>query len=245
MRKAKNSAPQSPLSFEIDAHLHSAVSDLRSQLGDCPLSAVVVYALENFDFEKLELNAGGDRHQVSVRLDTGLRKRLQRISKSEKISTAYLIRLALEELLDAARHKQVLTKIKNDMSATKTAPAKKAPAKKAVAKKAPAKKAAAPKAPAKKAVVKKAPAKKVAVKKAPAKKVAAKKAPKALAAPKAPAKKAAVKKAPAKKVVAKKAPAPKAAAPKAPAKKAAVKKAPAKKVVAKKAPAKKAAVKKA
>jgi hypothetical protein len=114
---------------------------------------------------------------------------------------------------------------RDELVATKKAPAKK----KAAAKKAPAKKAAAKKAPARKTAAKKAPARKTAAKKAPAKKAAAKKAP---------AKKAAAKKAPARKTAAKKAPAKKAAAKKAPARKTAAKKAPARKTAAKKAPAK-------
>jgi hypothetical protein len=199
MKKKSPTAISAPLSFEIDERLLEALEALCKRLGGCSLSTLIDTAIANCDYGSMASGPTGKRHQLSVRLHPDKRAMLEKISRSEKVSMAHLLRKALEDLVGAARHKRVLTHIKQDMAVKKTvkAPAKKAPAKKA-AKKAPAKKAPAKKAPAKKAVkkvVKKAKAAKAPVKKA-VKKAAPKKAAKPAA--KKPAKKAAVKKAPAK-----------------------------------------------
>lgn len=178
----------SPLSFEIDAVLAQRLEDLRAKLGHCPISTVVDYALEQFNFESIQLPRGGERRQLSVRLDDGKRTQLDKLSRAEKVSMAYLIRLALESLIEETSKKTALSKVQKDVASTAAAAPRKA-AKKAGAKKA-AKKAGAKKAVAKKAT-KKAAAKKTAKK---ATKKVAKKAVKK-AAKKAGAKKAVAKKA--------------------------------------------------
>lgn len=233
-------ATQTPLSFEISADLAADLEKLRKQAGGLSLSKVIEHAIDQFDYQKIKHKNSGERRQLSVRLDQTKRVNLSKLSKSEKVSVAYLIRMALEALLDSPDKAKTVSQLKADVgsqaaSAAPTVGSKTTgtkAVKKKTAKKTPAKKAT-PKAPAKKVTAKKAPAKKVAAKKAPAKKVVGKPA----SAKKAPAKKAAVKKA-----VAVKAPAKKSA-------KKAVVKAPAvpKKAVAKKAvkkAAKKAAKKK-
>lgn len=174
---------RTPLSFEIDEALSASLEGLRKKLGNVPVSQLIDYAIGSYDFAELDAMAGGERRQLSVRLVDEKRNVLNQVSKSQKVSMAYLIRIALEALVEKGSKKTGLAELKRGMPEVEAkVPAKKAAKKVAakVAKKAVAKKAAAKKA------VKKAAAKKV-TKKAPVKK-AAKKAVK-----KVPAKKAAKK----------------------------------------------------
>lgn len=178
---------RTPLSFEIDEALSASLEGLRKKLGNVPVSQLIDYAIGSYDFAELDAMAGGERRQLSVRLVDEKRNVLNQVSKSQKVSMAYLIRIALEALVEKGSKKTGLAELKRGMTEVEAkVPAKKA-AKKAAKKVAAkvAKKAVAKKAAAKKAV-KKAAAKKV-TKKAPVKK-AAKKAVK-----KVPAKKAAKK----------------------------------------------------
>lgn len=182
-----------PLSFEVDEATFDRLKKLASRAGQVSLSALVEYALEQYDYSSLSPR-DNTRKQVSVRLPEELRDRLEKNSEKENVSMAHLIRLALESLTETSLSGKSLTQLKEDMAAKKVVKkkvakkaAKKVAAKKVakkVAKKATAKKAA-KKAPAKKAA-KKATAKKAAAKKTAgprvakkaAKKVAAKKAAK-------------------------------------------------------------------
>ncbi|MEX0331327.1 MAG: hypothetical protein AB3N64_07900, partial [Puniceicoccaceae bacterium] len=88
-----------PLSFEIDAELAASLEKLRTQLGGVSFSKLIDYAIEQFDYKKVSRKASGKRRQLSVRLADAKRTSLERISKSEKASMAYLIRMALEALM--------------------------------------------------------------------------------------------------------------------------------------------------
>ncbi|NBD38564.1 MAG: CopG family transcriptional regulator [Verrucomicrobia bacterium] len=219
-----------PLSFEIDADLADSLEKLRRQLGNVSISKLIDHAIERFDYKKISRKAGGERKQLSVRLSDDKRGVLDKLSKSEKVSMAYLIRHALESLMDSAQKKTVQAQLKKALASAAPPPAKKTAGKKRAAKKAGTKKkAAGKKRAAKKAATKKRPAKKAATKKRPAKKAATKKRP---------AKKAATKKRAVKKAATKKRPAKKAA------RKAVVKKkVPSKKAVARKASRKRVAKK--
>jgi len=187
---------QSPLTFELDADLLAKLERYLKRKDVRSYSAVVRYALTDFDFSKVAPQKRPLK-QISVRLSDDLRTSIQRISSARGMSLGELLRIALSALPNAPTAETISNIIQTNMAKRPTKKsvrkvAKKA-AKKAVAKKA-TKKAA-------KKVIKKAPAKKVAkkavkkvakkaAKKAPAKK-AAKKAVKKVAAKKAPAKKAA------------------------------------------------------
>lgn len=211
-----------PLTIDLSEDLLEKLHELKMKNNARSVSDVIRYAAEHLDPDSLPKGPAPHR-QISVRMPSGLRKRLVRLSKIKQISMGEILRVALLSLPARVPDLNPKTNMANKPTtkrpSSKTAAKK--PAKKAVRRPAPAKK----KAPAKKTAAKKTVKKKVA-KKAPVKKAAKKKVAK-----KAPAKKTAVKKAAKKKV-----------AKKAPAKKTAVKKAV--KKVAKKAPAKKTAVKK-
>jgi len=191
-----------PLSFEIDIEIAKGLESLKRKVGGASFSKLIDYALESYSYDKVSRSSGGERRQLSVRLSDDKRKALEKISKSEKVSMAYLIRLALEALLEDSKKKTKLTQIEKAMPKKKSAAkktAKKAPRKR-VAKKA-AKKATkkvASKKTAKKTVKKKTAkkaAKKVSKKKAAKKttKKAARKSTAKKAAKKAPKKKTAKK----------------------------------------------------
>lgn len=196
-------ATSSPLTFDLQQDLLVKLKDLQQKNGARSTSEIIRYAISVFDASTLETNTN-EHKQISVRLDSELRDRLNRMSKQKKVSVGEILRAALESLPDNLPGINPETNMPKKKSTKKSATKKaasKAPAKKAVKKKA-----------AKKKVAKKAPAKKVA-KKATKKAVkkAVKKAAKKKVAKKAPAKKAAKK---AVKKVAKKAPAKKKAAAK-------------------------------
>lgn len=215
---ANNKMKTTPLSFEIDSHLAESLEKLQKQLGNVSVSKLIDQAVARFDYRSLSRQAGGERRQLSVRLSDDKRSVLDKHAKSEKVSMAFLIRKALEEMLESAKKKTVQADLRKALEAArpvkKAAPVKavkKAAGKKAIkkaAKKAAGKKSAGKKVTAKKATTKKGPAKKAvkkAVKKAAVKKAAAKKAPaKKAAVKKAAVKKGAVKKGSKKKVPARK-----------------------------------------
>lgn len=189
----KTSSSGTPLAFEISDSTYAALQNLAASQGLNSLSAVIAHALSQCDLAAIQADASSKR-QLSVRVPDDLRKELQKHSRANKVSMAYLIRAALDAYVTNLPQGSSLTPGQPAMAKKKPA-SKKTAAKKAVkkvaAKKA-VKKVAAKKAVAKKAV-KKVAAKK-AVKKVAAKKVAAKKAVKKVAAKKA-VKKAAAKKA--------------------------------------------------
>jgi predicted transcriptional regulator len=138
-KKAK--VKTTPLSFEIDAELASGLDRLRKEVGGVSFSKLIDYAIESFDYSKVARKAGGKRRQLSVRLSDTKRGSLDKLSRSEKVSMAYLIRMALEAMMASASKKTVQAAIKSALATE--APVKKAakkPAKKAAKK--PAKKAA-------------------------------------------------------------------------------------------------------
>ena len=171
-----------PLSFEIDAELAANLEKLRTLLGGVSFSKLIDHAIEQFDYKKVSRKTSGKRRQLSVRLADKKRTALERISKSEKASMAYLIRMALESLTESATKKNVQKELKMALASKKAKPAKKAAAKKRARKAV--KKTVAKKTVAKKKVVKKA-AKKPAAKKKVVKKAAKKPAAKKKAAKKA------------------------------------------------------------
>jgi hypothetical protein len=119
-----------PLSFEIDADLASQLEKLRKDLGGVSFSKLIDYAIDSFDYKKIARKSGGKRRQLSVRLADDKRGSLEGVSKSEKVSMAYLIRMALESLMESANKKTVQKELKMALAPKNAKPAKKAAAKK-------------------------------------------------------------------------------------------------------------------
>jgi Arc/MetJ-type ribon-helix-helix transcriptional regulator len=144
----KKTSATAPLTFDIGGKLLEKIETLQKRSGASSKSEVIRYALAEFDFSTVQIEAKSSK-QISVRLSTKAKNELLRASKKLKVSVGELLRMSVESL-------------PKKIAAGSLAPAAPAP------KKAPVKKAAA----AKKAPVKKTPAKKA------AKKVAKKAAPK-------------------------------------------------------------------
>ena len=113
-----------PLSFEIDADLAANLDKLRKSIGDVSFSKLIDYAIDQFDYKKVSSKAGGKRRQLSVRLADTKRGALDKISKSEKVSMAYLIRMALESLMESASKKTVQKELKMALASKKAKSAK-------------------------------------------------------------------------------------------------------------------------
>ena len=185
----------SPLTFDLSFETLAKLDALSNRLRAGSLSQIVRHAVTEFNF--IEFETSRDTHrQVSIRLPSDLKVKLEHAAKRHGASLGELLRASLDAFIESPS--ATLTKTKTQNTMAKKEAAKRKPAKKA-AKRKPANK------PAKKKAAKRKPAKKTAAKKQPAKKKAAKKT----AAKKKPAKKKAAKKKPAKKKATKKKAAPK------------------------------------
>lgn len=124
------------LTVSLPEDLHGELHSYAKRHGFANFSALIRYALDNFDAKK-HLSAPEASRQVSFRIPDDLRADLDKSAKKSGVSLGHLIRTALENLPEkpAGVPKTV----------EKKAPAKAAKAaKKPAAKKAPAKKAAKP-----------------------------------------------------------------------------------------------------
>lgn len=126
------------LTVSLPEELHGTLHSYANRHGFANFSALIRYALDNFDAKK-HLSAPEASRQVSFRIPDDLRGSLDKQAKKAGVSLGHLIRTALEKLPEkpAGVPKSVEKKV-----APAKKPAAKAPAKSA--KKAPAKKAAKP-----------------------------------------------------------------------------------------------------
>ncbi|MDR2863131.1 MAG: hypothetical protein LBV54_04545 [Puniceicoccales bacterium] len=173
---------QTQFSVSVPEETRLAIVAYQSAHGFSSMSDVLRFAVQGFTALKVP-NVKNATCQLVFRLPEGMRAKLQKHARNQRVSIGSLIRAAVRLLPEEPTRnpsKEISMADTKKKASASTAPAKKAAAKSAPAKKAatPAKKAVAPAkktVPAKKVVAKVAPAKAAPAKKAPAKKVPAKK----------------------------------------------------------------------
>lgn len=127
------------LTVSLPESKHTALRGYAKRHSFANFSALIRYALENFDAKKA-LEAPESARQVSFRIPDSLRTTLDKQAKKTGVSLGYLIRCALDTLPE----KPAGAKPKASVKKPPAKPAKKAAPKKAPAKKVTKKKATKP-----------------------------------------------------------------------------------------------------
>ena len=93
-----------PLTFDLTLPLIEKIATCRASLGLASTSEVVRLAISRFNFDRYQPNHETHR-QISVRLDSELRRMLKRQSRAKKASIGELMRVAVDDLSVATEKK--------------------------------------------------------------------------------------------------------------------------------------------
>ena len=118
------------LTVSLPEALHGELTGYAKRHGFANFSALIRYALDNFDAKK-HLTAPEASRQVSFRIPDDLRSDLDKTAKKSGVSLGHLIRTALESLPEKPAGVPKAVEKKAPAKAAKKPVAKKAPAKKA------------------------------------------------------------------------------------------------------------------
>lgn len=118
------------LTVSLPEDLHGELHSYAKRHGFANFSALIRFALDNFDAKK-HLSAPEASRQVSFRIPDDLRADLDKSAKKSGVSLGHLIRTALENLPEKPAGVPKSVEKKAPVKAAKKPVAKKAPAKKA------------------------------------------------------------------------------------------------------------------